>query len=78
MTHLVDIADVPAQLLDLIHAAKQGDKVIITKNQQALIQLVPVVPETEDRRPRFGRAAGKVHMAPDFDAPLDDFREYMP
>jgi len=28
-------------------------------------------------RPRFGCLAGKIWTAPDFDAPLDDFKEYM-
>ena len=27
--------------------------------------------------PQFGSAKGKIKMAPDFDAPLDDFKEYM-
>ena len=26
----------------------------------------------------FGSAKGKYQLAPDFDAPLDDFKEYMP
>jgi antitoxin (DNA-binding transcriptional repressor) of toxin-antitoxin stability system len=26
---------------------------------------------------KAGSAAGKVHMPPDFDAPLEDFKEYM-
>jgi len=28
-------------------------------------------------RPQFGCMAGKIWMAPDFDDPLDDFKEYM-
>ena len=28
-------------------------------------------------RPRFGCLAGKIWMSPDFDAPLDDFKDYM-
>ncbi len=32
-----------------------------------------------ERKPRFGSARGLVtFMADDFDAPLDDFNEYMP
>ena len=27
--------------------------------------------------PRFGSARGRVVMSPDFDAPLEDFRDYM-
>lgn len=28
-------------------------------------------------RPRFGCLAGKIWLAPDFDEPLEDFREYV-
>ena len=28
-------------------------------------------------RPQFGSLAGKIWTAPDFNAPLDDFKEYM-
>lgn len=28
-------------------------------------------------RPRFGSLAGKIEFAPDFDAPLEDFKDYM-
>ena len=27
--------------------------------------------------PKFGSAKGKFKMSPDFDAPLDDFKEYI-
>jgi hypothetical protein len=28
-------------------------------------------------RPRFGSAKGLIHIAPDFDEPLEDFKPYM-
>lgn len=28
-------------------------------------------------QPHFGSLAGKIWMAPDFNSPLDDFKEYM-
>ena len=37
--------------------------------------LEPVSASTS--RPRFGSLAGKIWMAPDFNAPLDDFKDYM-
>lgn len=76
MTYQVDITDAPNRLLDLIRAAEQGEEVIITENQRPVIQLVPIV--TEQPRPQFGSARGQVIMSDDFDAPLEDFREYMP
>lgn len=29
------------------------------------------------QKPKFGCAKGRFKMAPDFDEPLDDFKEYM-
>jgi hypothetical protein len=33
---------------------------------------------TSKRMPRFGSAKGTFKMAADFDAPLEDFKDYMP
>lgn len=33
---------------------------------------------TIKRKPKFGCAKGKFKMSADFDAPLEDFNEYMP
>lgn len=29
------------------------------------------------KQPKFGCAKGKIYISPDFDEPLDDFKEYM-
>ena len=31
----------------------------------------------EEKKPRFGSGKGMFAMKPDFDEPLDDFKEYM-
>ncbi len=36
------------------------------------IQILPI-----KKRRKAGSAAGQIFMAPDFDEPLDDFKEYM-
>ncbi len=33
--------------------------------------------EVKPKKPVFGCAKGRFKMAPDFDAPLDDLKEYM-
>lgn len=33
---------------------------------------------TQRRKPKFGCAKGTFKMSDDFDAPLEDFNEYMP
>lgn len=76
MTYQVDITEAQQRFLDLIQAAEHGEEVIITRDQQPLIQLVPL--HQSVNRPQFGSAHGLITIAGDFDAPLDDFREYMP
>jgi len=33
--------------------------------------------EIKKRTPKFGCAKGQIYLSPDFDAPLDDFKDYM-
>ena len=60
----------------LVRAAIEGERVFIFQDDRQVVQLVPVAPPT--RRPQFGSAKGLIIMAEDFDAPLEDFEEYMP
>jgi prevent-host-death family protein len=76
MIHQITLDEARLHLLDLIEAAIKGDEVVIVKNNQQAVRLVPVEPPV--RKPRFGSAADLVTIADDFDAPLEDFREYMP
>ncbi|HPI18831.1 MAG TPA: DUF2281 domain-containing protein [Candidatus Kapabacteria bacterium] len=34
-------------------------------------------PKEQNRKPQFGCAKGTFKMAPDFDEPLEDFKDYM-
>ena len=72
----VSIKEAKAKLSELIHKLKPGDEVIITEKNVPIARLVPAVsPPRQPRRP--GTLRGTVlHMAPDFDAPLEDFKEY--
>jgi hypothetical protein len=55
----------------------------IRKNQHVLMTIVDgsdiafVQKEHSEKSPIFGSAKGKFHMSDDFDAPLEDFLEYM-
>ncbi len=72
------IQEAQAQLPDLIHGLTPGDEVVIIENDQPVAKLVspPANPPKKPRQP--GTLRGTVlYMAPDFDAPLEDFREYM-
>jgi antitoxin (DNA-binding transcriptional repressor) of toxin-antitoxin stability system len=71
------VQEAQAKLSELIHDLKPGDEVFITDNDQPVARLVAA--EQRQRIPRRpGTLRGTVkYMAPDFDAPLEDFAEYM-
>lgn len=74
--HQVSLTEAQHQLPDLIAEAAQGESVIITQDDGPSVKLVPVVPTQP--HPQFGSAKGKIKMAEDFDAFLEDFKEYAP
>jgi antitoxin (DNA-binding transcriptional repressor) of toxin-antitoxin stability system len=77
MTSL-SIQEVQAQLPALVHGLTLGDEVVILENDQPVARIVPPAARSQHPPRRPGTLRGTVlHMAPDFDAPLDDFREYM-
>jgi antitoxin (DNA-binding transcriptional repressor) of toxin-antitoxin stability system len=71
----VKLDDAKSKLLSLINAAIKGEKVLIFKDDQQAVQLVPVAPP--ERHAQFGSAKGLIVIAEDFDAPLKDFEGYM-
>jgi len=74
----VSIQEAQVRLSELIHRLAPGEEVVITENQQPVARLVSaaIPPQRQPRRP--GTLRGTVlYMAPDFDAPLDDFKVYM-
>jgi prevent-host-death family protein len=73
--HRVDIEEAKTHLPDLIETAIRGIEVVITKDNRPVVKLVPLAPSKS--HPRFGSAAGLITMSEDFDAPLEDFKDYM-
>ncbi len=76
MIYQVDLEDAKTRLVDLIEAALKGNKVLIRKDEEHTVQLIPL--DMPRRNPTFGSAKGLIEMSDDFDASLEDFREYMP
>ena len=69
------IHQVQAQLPELIHSLARGDEVVITENDLPVARILPSAPARSTRT--LGSLSGTVrHLAPDFDAPLEQFREY--
>jgi len=70
----VSVEQAKERLPDLVEAAVNGDEVVITKDDRAVVKLVRVLEQKPV--PRFGSARGSVTMADDFDEPIEDFDEY--
>ncbi len=75
------LQEAQADLAGLIRRLTPGEELSIVDQGQVIAKLasVAVVPR-EKRQPRqSGTMKGSVlYMAPDFDAPLEEFKEYMP
>lgn len=70
----VSIQEAQAALPDLIHHLAPGDEVIITENDQPVARIVSA-PVTAGRK--LGTLKGTIlAISSDFDAPLDDFKDW--
>jgi prevent-host-death family protein len=73
----VTLEEAQARLPELIEQMQPGEELVITRDQKPVARLIGEA--KQDRLPRrMGTLKGTVlYMAPDFDAPLEDFKEYM-
>ena len=72
----ISIQKAQSELSDLIHRLTPGDEVVITENNQPVATLSRTEPKKQWPC-KAGSARGKIHMAAAFDAPLEEFKEYM-
>ena len=71
MTQL-DISQAKSNLSNLLDLALEGQEIVITQDNQPVAKISPI------QKPlKRGSAKGMVWMSDDFDAPLEDFQEYM-
>lgn len=78
----ITLQEAGSQLARLVQQINEsGEPVVLTDGDKPVAQLTPVPdaprPVQEQPRPRFGSAKGLLTVPPDFDAPLEDFAEYM-
>ena len=72
----VTIEEAQAHLGELIDKLQPGEEVMITRNAEPVAKLVAATAPMPPRQP--GLLKDKIlYMAEDFDAPLEDFKEYM-
>jgi prevent-host-death family protein len=71
----IALVDAQRRLAELVEAVRQGEEFVITLEGKPVAK---VCAAGEARPPRrFGSARGKIKTADDFNAPLDDFADYM-
>lgn len=70
------IHEAKTHLSKLIQKALAGEEVIIARAGKPVVRLVPVDPVVTAER-SFGAWKDISWMADDFDAPLEDFRDYL-
>jgi antitoxin (DNA-binding transcriptional repressor) of toxin-antitoxin stability system len=73
----ISIHEAQSNLSELIHRQAPDDEIIITEDDRPVARPTAASrPTTPPRPPGFLRGS-VLYMAPDFDAPPDDFKDYM-
>jgi antitoxin (DNA-binding transcriptional repressor) of toxin-antitoxin stability system len=82
--YTVTVEEVQEKLPEILEDVKRGVEVVIQQNNITVANIGPVSQTTdapaEDEKPhrQFGSAKDRlIYMADDFDAPLEDFADYM-
>jgi prevent-host-death family protein len=71
----VNIHEAKTHLSKLLAKVSTGEEIIIAKGNKPIAKLVQFPSEQPKRK--LGSAKGQIKIAPDFDAPLEDFQDYM-
>ena len=72
----VSLDDAQSRLREIVTALQPGEEVVLTDNGQPLARLVRA--ERDSWPCKAGSAKDSIlWIAPDFDAPLDELKEYM-
>lgn len=71
----IELTEARKHLTDLIETALGGEEIVITQDDQPVLKIVRI--STPKTRRKAGSAKGLIVMADDFDAPLEEFQEYM-
>ncbi len=75
MSSTITVEEAQASLKELIHKLASGEEVVITQNQLPVAKLVAEQPKLPRPAPGLGKGS-ILYMAPDFDEPLEETKEY--
>jgi prevent-host-death family protein len=70
MSEIVNMHQAKTTLSRLVARALDGEEIVIARNGEPLVKLVPVPKEAKPRVP--GRSKGKIWIAPDCFDPMTD------
>ena len=73
--HRIELDKARSQMEALLQTALDGEEVIITRDAEPVVKLVPI--SKANGRRKAGTAKGMISMSEHFDEPLEDFREYL-
>ena len=71
----VNMHEAKTHLSRLIAKVAAGEEIIIAKDNTPVAKLIQFT--TSQQKRKLGSAKGQIHVAADFNKPLDDFKEYM-
>lgn len=71
----ITLTDAHRQLPQLLEQMQPGETVVITEDGEPLAELKKA--ERTSWPCKAGSAKGKIRIGADFDAPLEEFKEYM-
>lgn len=80
----MDISEFTLRIKELIAGLKRDEEIIITADNLPVARLIAVNdqtserPETKPKHRQAGLSDSIIWISPDFDEPLEDFKEYMP
>lgn len=72
----ITVTEASQQLQNLIEVVMSGKEIIITKDEKPVMKLTSVTTDKK-RPPLFGSAKDIITISDDFEAPLEDFNNYM-
>lgn len=72
----IDINQALPKISELLDMAFSAEEIIITNQNQQKIR-ISAISVNSQRPPLFGSDRDRIFIADDFDAPLDDFQDYM-
>ncbi len=73
MTEIVNMHQAKSSLSRLVERALAGEEVVIARNGQPLVKLVPIAKTRDPRVP--GRGKGKIWISPDFEFTDEEITE---